>query len=106
MMNKVHNVSAVSICCFLVKKENWIDLDEDYRGGLVSADHGLRARQTGKLFVFTPHATAVRARCPMLLSGVNRDEEDVRRFREAWGETFTDPCYSPRFRRDKANYRF
>ena len=106
MMNKVHNVSAVSICCFLVKKENWIDLDEDYRGGLVSADHGLRARQTGKLFVFTPHATAVRARCPMLLSGVNRDEEDVRRFREAWGETVTDPCYSPRFRRDKANYRF
>ena len=54
MMNKVHNVSAVSLCCLMVKRENWLDLDEGYRGGLAAADLGLRQKQGGKWFVFTP----------------------------------------------------
>ncbi len=104
MMNKVHNVSAVSLCCCMVKRENWIPLSPEYRSGLVAADWAMQARKTGKRFVFTPHATAIREKSPLLLNGTDRDPQDVRRFEEKWGTNLTDPCYSPRFSRKKANY--
>ena len=97
MMNKVHNVSAVSLCCLLVKRENWLDLDEEYRGGLAAVDLALKQRQAGKWFVFTPHAKAQLAPCALLLSGEERDPEDVVRFEQAWGKDLKDPCYSSRF---------
>ena len=106
MMNKVHNVSAVSLCCLMVKRENWLDLDEGYRGGLAGADLGLRQRLGGKWFVFTPHAQAVREACSLLLSGEERDPADVARYEERWGKDVYDPCYSRRFGREKANYQF
>ena len=106
MMNKVHNVSAVSLCCLMVKRTNWLDLDEGYRGGLAAADLGLRQRQAGKWFVFTPHAQAQLAPCALLLSGNERNAEDAARFESKWGKDLTDPCYSSRFDRRKANYRF
>ena len=106
MMNKVHNVSAVSLCCLLVKRENWLPLDESFTGGLAAADLGLRARQQGKWFVFTPHARAVLAPGPLLLSGAGRDSADVARFEEKWGTALHDPCYSSRFSRKKANYHY
>jgi hypothetical protein len=106
MMNKVHNVSAVSLCCLMVKRENWLDLDEGYRGGLAAADLGLRQIQGGKWFVFTPHAQAVKEPCSLLLSGEERDPEDVARYEERWGKEVYDPCYSRRFGREKANYQF
>ena len=106
MMNKVHNVSAVSLCCLMVKRENWLDLDEGYRGGLAAADLGLRQRQGGKWFVFTPHAQAVKEPCSLLLSGEERDPEDNARYEERWGKEVYDPCYSRRFGREKANYQF
>ena len=106
MMNKVHNVSAVSLCCLMVKRENWLDLDEGYRGGLAAADLGLRQKQGGKWYVFTPHAQAQLEPCALLLSGEERDPEDVIRYEERWGKDVYDPCYSRRFGRKKANYQF
>ena len=105
-MKKVHNVSAVSLCCLMVKRENWLDLDEGYRGGLAAADLGLRQRAAGKWFVFTPHATAQLLPCSLLLSGEERDPQDVARFEETWGTDLHDPCYSFRFSRKKADYQF
>ena len=106
MMNKVHNVSAVSLCCLLVKRENWLDLDEGYRGGLAAVDLALKQRQAGKWFVFTPHAKAQLEPCTLLLSGEERDGQDVVRFEQAWGRDLHDPCYSGRFGKEKAIYQF
>ena len=106
MMNKVHNVSAVSLCCLLVKRENWLPLDEGYQGGLAAADLGLRQRAAGKWFVFTPHAQAQLAPCALLLSGTERNPRDLARYEGTWGREVHDPCYSPRFGKKKANYRF
>lgn len=106
MMNKVHNVSAVSLCCLMVKRENWMDLDEGYRGGMAAADLALKQRQAGKWFVFTPHAQARLEPCSLLLSGKERNPEDVARFEEVWGKNLKDSCYSGRFGKKKANYQF
>lgn len=106
MMNKVHNVSAVSLCCLMVRRANWLPADEGFRGGLAAVDLGLRRRQEGKWFVFTPHAKAELAPCGLLLSGTERNEADVRRFEEKWGTDVHDPCYSERFGKKKADYRF
>ena len=106
MMNKVHNVSAVSLCCLMVKRSNWQDLDEGYRGGLAAADLGMRQRQARKWFVFTPHATAQLEPCAMLLSGEDRIAKDTDRFEQSWGKEIPDPCYSARFGKKKANYSF
>ena len=92
MMNKVHNVSAVSLCCLMVKRENWMDLDESFRGGLAAADLGLRQREAGKWFVFTPHAQAQLQPCPLLLSGKERNPRDVELFRKKHGNDIHDPC--------------
>ena len=106
MMNKVHNVSAVSLGCMLVKKSSWADLDEGFRGGLAMADLGLRQRQAGKRFVFTPHARARLERNPLLLSGPKRNKEDVALFEKKWGTAVQDPCYSSRFSKKRANYHY
>ena len=106
MMNKVHNVSAVSLCCLMVKRENWLDLDDGYRGGLAAVDLGLRQKQAGLRYVFTPHAQARLERCSLLLSGEERIAEDVARFEERWGTAVHDPCYSERFGKKKANYEY
>ena len=92
MMNTVHNVSAVSLCCMMVKRLNWMDPDENFRGGLAAADLGLRQRETGKWFVFTPHAQAQLEPCPLLLSGKERNSRDTELFRQKWGGDVKDPC--------------
>ena len=106
MMNKVHNVSAVSLCCLLVRRDNWLPLDEDFRGGLAAVDLGLAQRKAGRWFVFTPHARAMLEKGPLLLSGTGRNAEDAKRFVQKWGEDVLDPCYSARFSRKKANYHY
>ena len=106
IMNKVHNVAAVSPCCMMVRKDAWADFDPAYRTGLAGADLGLSQLRAGRRFVVTPHAKAVREKNPLLLSGEIRDEKDLRRFREKWGTEIHDPCYSPNFGRKKADYRF
>ena len=76
------------------------------RARLIAADLGLRQRQNGKWFVFTPHARARLDPCAMLLSGPDRDARDAALFEEKWGKNVYDPCYSPRFSRKKANYHY
>ena len=106
IMNKVHNVSAVSPCCMMVRRDAWADFDPVFRTGLAGADLGLAQRKAGRRFVVTPHAAAVREKDLLLLSGDVRDERDLRRFREKWGTEIHDPCYSPNFDRKKANYKY
>ena len=106
MMNKVHNVSAVSPCCLMVRKDQWQDFDPGYRTGLAGADLGLKQLHSSRRFIITPHATAIREKDPLLLSGEERDEKDLHRFRETWGTDIHDPCYSMNFSKKKADYRF
>ena len=89
----------------MVKRENWLDLDGDFRSGLAAADLGLRQRAAGRWFVFTPHAQACLEPCPLLLSGSSRDPQDVGLFEARWGRSVHDPCYSERFGKKKADYR-
>ena len=105
LMNKVHNVSAVSPCCLLVRKDCWEDFDPAYRSGLAAADLGLRQKEAGRRYVFTPHAQAKREKCSLLLSGKERDAGDIERFTARWGNP-EDPCYSSRFERGNANYKY
>ena len=56
--------------------------------------------------MFTPHARAVLDPGPLLLSGTKRIPGDVARFEQKWGKEIHDPCYSERFSRKKADYRF
>ena len=106
IMNKAHNVIAVSPVCMMVRRDAWVDLDPVYRTGLVGAHLGLRQRRAGRRFVVTPHATAIREKCPMLLSGRARDREDLLRFHTKWGNNPHDPCYSSLLNRKKADYSF
>ena len=106
VMNKAHNVAAVSPVCMMVRRDAWVDLDPVYRTGLVGAHLGLRQRRAGRRFVVTPHATAIREKCPMLLSGRSRDREDLLRFHTKWGNNPHDPCYSSLLNRKKADYSF
>ena len=102
MMNKVHNISAASLCCLMIKRENWLDLDEGFRGGLAAAELGLRQREAGKWLVFTPHARAQLERCTLLLSGDDRDPQDSARFEALRGKNIHDPCCSGHFIRKNA----
>jgi len=106
MMNKVHNVIACSLGCMMIRKDHWLDLDEHFREGLGAVDQGLRQQQAGRWTVWTPHAIAVCGKSSFLLNGKERNEEDVKRFEEKWGKDLPDPCYSSRFRREKANYGY
>lgn len=106
VMNKARNVTAVSPVCMMVRRDAWVDLDPVYRTGLVGAHLGLRQRRAGRRFVVTPHATAIREKCPMLLSGRSRDREDLLRFHTKWGTHPHDPCYSSLLNRKKADYSF
>ena len=106
LMNKVHNASAVSAECFMVRKDAWEDIPEDFRSGIGMAGLGLRQKEKGRRYVVTPHATAICEKGPGLLSGTAREEEEIRKFREGWGEEISDPYYSGNYRRDKADYRY
>ena len=106
MMNKVHNVIAGSLACMMVRKDNWLELDEEFREGLAAVDQGLRQREAGRWTVWTPHARAVYPKKAFYLNGTERDPADTETFERKWGKDLRDPCYSGRFRREKANYRY
>ena len=103
-MNKVHNVSAVSAGCFLIRRDHFLPFDEGFVSGLGAVDVCLRQQAAGRRCVFTPHARAEMEAGPMLLSGMVRSEADVARFIDKYGENLHDPCYSPRFGRKGASY--
>ena len=102
-LNRVRQVSAVSPCCTLIRRSEWIPFDEAYRTGLGAADWSLRLQKSGKVLINTPHAEAELERNSLLLSGRKRDPEDLKRFESTWNSV-PDPCYGSRFGRRKANY--
>lgn len=95
-MNRAHNVSAVSLCCAMVRRSAFVPFDGRYRGGLGMADWCLaQAKQSGRLCAFTPHASAVLPRCSLLLSGGAVNPADRAIFTAAHGENPKDPCHRP-----------
>ena len=104
-INRVRQVAALSPCCTMIQRNAWIPFNEHYLSGLGAVDWSLRLRQEGRLLVCTPHAEAELERNPLLLSGRNRNPEDLNLFRSSWGEQ-TDPCYGSRFSRHRADYSY
>lgn len=104
LMNKVHNISAVSVCCMMVRRDQFLPFDERYRSGLGSAEQGLRATEKGMRFVFTPHASLLCEDDLLLLTGKTRDAADMERFEHDHGNQIHDPCYPSRMNRENANY--
>ena len=104
LMNKVHNVSAVSVCCMMVRRDQFVPFDPRFQSGLGSAEEGLRAVKGGMRFVYTPHATLLCEDEALLLSGSDRFSPDVELFTQLHGTDIHDPCYPARMSRKKANY--
>lgn len=104
MMNTVHNVSAVSPCAMLIRRDRFLPFNERYHTGLGAVDLCLRLKENGLRHVYVPHAEAVCTRQDMLLSGNRRDPEDTALFTECYGSGITDPCYGSRFSKKKANF--
>ncbi len=104
LMNKVHNVSAVSVCCMMVRRDQFVPFDPRYQTGLGAAEEGLRATALGMRFVYTPHATVYCEDGALLLTGRDRYAPDVARFEADHGTAVQDPCYPPRMSRKKADY--
>ncbi len=94
MMNKVHNISAVSPCCMMVRRDQFIPFDARYRSGLGAAEEGLRATESGKRFVYTPHALVFCEERDLLLRNPERYGPDVELFLRDHGARIYDPCRS------------
>ena len=105
MMNKVHNVSAVSACCTLIRRDQFLPFDERFRSGLGSVEQGLRQLELGRRFVYTPYAEAWTEPSALLLNGKERNEKDAALLKDLRGDALYDPCYSGRYRKKKADWR-
>lgn len=104
MMQKSHNVSAVSAACIMVRRDHFIPFDEGYRSGLGAVDWSLQMGKRGMRHVFTPYALGWCENKQLLLLGRQRDQEDASRYTARWPQV-KDPCYSALFAREKGNYR-
>ncbi len=67
-MNKAHNVFAISPCCMMVRKEYWMDYDPGLTDGMAAVRLAEAQHKAGRRFVITPHASAVREKCGLLMS--------------------------------------
>ena len=97
----VRNVTGVSSALLLIRRETFLQAGGfgDYAGDLRGADLGLRCLQMGLVNVYTPHARMLcRGTLPCLTAPA--PQEDLRRFRTAWGEHPPERYYSPIFTRD------
>jgi len=104
MMQKSHNVAAVSAACLMIRRDHYIPFDEAYCGGLGAVDWSLQLLDRGMRQVFTPYALALCMDRELLLLDKDRDEKDAARYTARW-QNVKDPCYSGLFARKKANYR-
>lgn len=104
MMQKSHNVAAVSAMCFTIRKDHFVAFDTAYQGGLGAVDWSLRLNGAGFRHVFTPYAVAWCENKDWLLLGKKRNEKDAARFAAHWKD-IKDPYYSDLFAREKANYK-
>ena len=97
----VRNVTGVSSALLLIRREVFLRLGGfgDYESDLRGADLGLRCMQAGLVNVYTPHAQMIcQGALPCLTAAA--PEQDLRRFRAAWGEHPPEKYYSPLFTRD------
>lgn len=92
VMNMTRNVSAVSPCAMMIRRERFIPFDERFRTGLGAVDLCLRLKEQGLRHIYTPYAEAVCRRNGMLLSGKKRDAADKALFAGKHGEIRYDPC--------------
>ncbi|MBR5344376.1 MAG: glycosyltransferase [Clostridia bacterium] len=103
-LNRVsHNVGAVGPACFMIRRSAWQPIDTAYRTAFATADACMAMNGRGLHHVFTPHARAVCTEPEsLLLLTEDRDEKDLERFNERWGEV-KDPCWNPGLRSDRGN---
>ncbi|MBR3765109.1 MAG: glycosyltransferase [Clostridia bacterium] len=96
----VRNVTGVSSALLLIRREVFLSLGGfgDYASDLRGADLGLKCLQAGLVNVYTPHARMVEGIRNLICERF--PTEDVRRFRDAWGEHPQEHYYSPLFTRD------
>ncbi len=94
LMNKVHNISAVSPCCMMVRRDQFVPFDPRYQSGLGAAEEGLRATEAGKRFVYTPRASVYCVEKDLLLRTEERFQPDVDLFLRDHGKEIHDPCRS------------
>ncbi len=104
MMQKSHNVAAVSAACIMVRRDHFIPFDEGYHGGLGAVDWCLQLVEKGLRHVFTPYALGKCEDKELLLLCSRRDAADAARYAGRWPNV-KDPCYSALFARKKGNYR-
>jgi len=105
LMCKVHNVSALSAACLMVRKDHFIPFDERFREGLGAVDWCLRMQKAGYRHVFTPHASLICQNRALLLTGFGRDKNDLALYTSIHGEHIHDGCYSEYFARNIASGR-
>lgn len=92
IMNMTRNVSAVSPCALMIRRDRFIPFDERFGTGLGAVDLCLRLKEQGLRHIYTPYAEAVCRRNRMLLSGRNRDAADKALFAVKHGGIRYDPC--------------
>ena len=105
LMCKVHNVSALSAACLMVRKDHFIPFDERFSEGLGAVDWCLRMQKAGYRHVFTPHASLICQNRVLLLTGFGRDKNDLALYTSIHGEHIHDGCYSEYFARNIASGR-
>lgn len=104
MLQKSHNVAAVSAACLMIRRDHFAPFDEGFRGGLGAADWSLALAKKGMRHVLTPYALGCCENKAWLLLGKKRDEGDAKRFAAHWKDV-ADPCFSGMFAPDSGNYR-
>jgi ADP-heptose:LPS heptosyltransferase/GT2 family glycosyltransferase len=101
------NVTVVTGACLLTRRETFDALggfDESHAIIYNDVDYCLRAWQSGRLIVYTPHATLIHR------EGASRaalnDDYDVPAFDERWRDLFLagDPYFNPHLSKDRDDF--
>ncbi len=104
LLLQTHNVSAVSLSCFMVRKDHFLPFRSICSGPMEMVDWCLCMRDKGYLMVYTPHGAVTGRKTPYLLLGRKREAADLKALRDAWGQ-IEDPYWNPYMRRKAANYQ-
>ena len=101
---QVHQVSAVSPACVMVRRDRFVPLDEAYQGPLAMVDACLRMTTVqGLQHVCTPYAQAVCTDRTLLLDDSDTAPQEQARFTAAWAD-YHDPCYSVWYSAEKGDH--
>ncbi len=108
MLGIVHNVTAVSCTCTMIRRDHFIPFDENYQEGLGTVDWSLRLAQKGLVHVYTPFAKGKVedkkcANCLLMHRAPNK--ADTALYKATWGMNVHDISYSANFSRKKADYK-